>query len=440
MMTQEEFMDVLALNRQGFTITDIARAVGHHPATVSAWIKRGGPPAGRKLDPADGVVNDHWAGRIVELLEGNANLLGTSVERLLRAEGFEGSYPTLIRHLRELRGVRTRRSPAVSVPIETAAAEEFQFDWSDCNPWGQLWGLGELHCFGAILCFSRRRHWWFAPSIDRSHTFEGLVRFFEDVGGVAGIGRCDRMGALGTSRGKTFRFCPEALEFAAYHGFAFKACAAGDAKRKGKCERPFRELKEAFFQELVVEGPPISIGELNRRAQAWLEREVHPRPHRATGAAPAERLQAELPLLAPVPRVRFDTARREPRVVGIPVPLVEVDGVAYSAPPALVGAAVEVRLPVDQGIVEIRAYGAVVATHRIAPRGSPPVWDPAHRREAEAIALAPHGRRHLVALPDPEVVQTRLDLGPGDYDVDEPDLGRYDVEVFGPGCGCGGGR
>lgn len=90
--------------------------------------------------------------------------------------------------------------------------------------------------------------------------------FFEDVGGVAGIGRCDRMGALGTSRGKTFHFCPEALEFAAYHGFAFKACATGDAKRKGKCERPFRELKEALFEELVVTGPPTSIGELNRRA------------------------------------------------------------------------------------------------------------------------------------------------------------------------------
>lgn len=440
MMTREEFMDVLALHRQGCTINDIALAVGHHPATVSAWIKRGGPPAGRQIDPAGRVVNGHWMKRVGELLEANANLLGTSVERLLRAEGFKGSYPTLVRHLRQVRGARTRRSPIVSVPIETAAGEEFQFDWSDCNDWGRLWDLGELHCLGAILCWSRRRFWWFAPSVDRPHTFEGLVRFFEDVGGVAGIGRCDRMGALGHSRGKSFRFCPEALEFASYHGFALRACAAGDAKRKGKSERPFRELKEAFLEELVVLGPPGSIGELNRRAQGWLAREVHPRPHRVTGVAPAERLEAERSLLAPLPWVRFDTARREPRRVGIPVPLVEVDGVAYSAPPRLVGTTVEVRLPVDQGIVEIRAHGRVVATHRTAPAGSPPVWDPVHRREAEAIALAPHGRRHLVAVPDPEPVQTRLDLGAGDYDVDEPDLSRYDVEVVGSGCGCGGGR
>jgi len=30
----------------------------------------------------------------------------------------------------------------------------------------------------------------------------------------------------------------------------------GDAKRKGKVERPFRDLKESFLQELVVTGVP----------------------------------------------------------------------------------------------------------------------------------------------------------------------------------------
>lgn len=439
MMIQEEYMEITALMRQGFTITDIAKALGHHPATVAAWIKRGGPPPGRQVDPAHRVIDERWAGRVAELLTVNANLLGTSVERLLRAEGFEGSYPTLIRHLRQVRGVRRGRVSQVSMPIETAPGEEFQFDWSDCCDWGKLWGLGALHCFGAILCWSRHRFWWFAPSVDRSHTFEGLVRFFEDVGGVPGIGRCDRMGALGSSRGKTFRFCPEALELASYHGFALKACAPGDAKRKGKCERPYRELKEAFLEELVVVGPPASIGELNRRASAWLAREVQPRPHRATGVAPATRLEAERPLLAPLPRSRFDTARRESRQAGMPIPLVEVDGVSYSVPPTFIGTTVEVRLPVDAGIVEIRAQGRVVATHRIAPPGSPAVWDPAHRREAEAAALARHGHRHLALVPDPGPCQARLDLGEGDYDVDTPDLARYAIEVFGDGCGCGGG-
>jgi transposase len=434
MLTQEEYMDVIALKRQGWTIGQIAEALGKHPATVSSWLKRGGPPPTRGAPTGNvAVVDQRWATRIAELLEANPELLATTVERLVRAEGYTGSYESLVRHLRAVRGVRRRRSPGVSVPIETAAGAEFQFDWSDCCDWGECWGLGPLQCFGAVLCFSRRRHWWFAPSLDRPHTFEGLVRFFEDVGGVAALGRTDRMGALGTTRGGVFRFCAEAIEFARYHGFAFKACAARDAKRKGKCERPFGELNSAFMQEMAL-GPPGSIAELNARAARWLETFVHPRPHRVTGEAPALRLEAEAGLLGPLPRARYDTARREPRVVNAPLPLVEVDRVAYSVPPGLVGATVEVRLPVDSGVIEIHHAGAIVGTHRLGSPGDGPVWDPAHRAAAEAIALAPH-RRHLGVVakaPTPTSV-AGLDLGDGDYDVAPVDLGRYDT-----GCGCMG--
>ncbi len=96
------------------------------------------------------------------------------------------------------------------------------------------------------------------------------------------------------------------------------------------------------------------------------------------------------------------------------------------------GTTVEVRLPVDQGIVEIRHRGEVVVTHQVAAPGSPAVWDPAHRAAAEAIALAPHRRQvaapAVSAAPAPA---TPLDLGPGDYEVEEVDLSRYD-----DGCGC----
>src|SRR5579875_3424660 len=102
--------------------------------------------------------------------------------------------------------------------------------------------------------------------------------------------------------------------------------------------------------------------------------------------------------------------------------------------PGPVGTTVEVRLPVDAGILEIRHRGEVVVTHSLAPPGSPLVWDPAHRAAAEAIALAPH-RRHQAPLPTGQDINAvvRLDLGPGDYDVDEVDLSRYDA-----GCGCTG--
>jgi transposase len=429
MMTQEEFMDVVALRRQGWTITDIAAAVGRHPDTVSAWLKRGGPPAHRVV--TDTIIDEHWAKRVGELLAKNPNLLATSVARILAAEGFTGSYPTLVRYLRGVRGPRRGRGTNATVAIETDPGAEAQADWSDCSAWSQPWALGPVHCFGAILCWSRRRFWWFASSVDRHHTLEGLVRFFEDAGGVPGLVRIDNMGALVARSHPRLVLHPPACEFAAAHGFTFAGCWPGDAARKGKVERPFRELKEALLAELVLD-PPASLAELNTRATRWLATHVHPRPHRVTGEPPQQRWAREQPLLVPLPRVRYDTARREPRRVGR-IPLVEFDGAHYSVPPALAGHLVEVRLAVEAAELEIRAGGRLVARHALATPGMTR-WAPDHRAAVETLALGRHRhtQRHLrVVDPSPTLppCANELDLGPGDYHVPPPDLVvRYDLD------------
>lgn len=191
----------------------------------------------------------------------------------------------MVRWVRTQRGPRFRAADGASVPIETPPGEEAQFDFSDCSTWAQSVGLSPVSwCFGMILCWSRRRTWWFTTSVDRHHTFEGVARFLDAAGGVPKIARTDRMGALGQSQGRRFQIGPEALEFARYHGVEIKACQAGDAKRKGKgkVERPFRDLKESFLEELVVTGVPDSIDALKARAQLWVDQRVHTRAHRST--------------------------------------------------------------------------------------------------------------------------------------------------------------
>ncbi len=126
MMTQEEYVnEVLALRRQGKTVTEIADELGYHPATISKWVKAGGPPPKRAIDPATRVVDDRWAGRIRQLIQPPAEkLLAKSAYEIIRAEGFPGSYPSVARFLNDLRGPRFRPAPKVSVPIETAPGEE----------------------------------------------------------------------------------------------------------------------------------------------------------------------------------------------------------------------------------------------------------------------------------------------------------------------------
>ena len=425
-------MDLHALKNEGWTSKEIAEELGYHPATVAKWLKAGGPPKGVPAAEEGPVMTAVWRARVEALLGRHPRLLATSVHNKLRAEGFGGSYPTVVRAVRAVRGPRFRAAAAVSVPIHTGPGEEAQFDFCNLDSVAAAWGWDRpLRCFGAILCWSRRRMWWFTVSEDQNHTFEGLARAFECFGGVPAAARTDRMGALGASQGRRFKLHGAAVHFAAHYGTKITPCRAGDAKRKGKVERCFRQLREGFVPEVEAAGVPADVDELNRRAQQWLDERVHAVESRTTGVAPAERSAVEAGFLAPLPAVRFDTDYVATRRVHNVVPLVAVDGVRYSVPPNMLGQLVEVRRGVDSPSFEVRWASTVVARHRLAGGDITEVWAADHRRAAVAEALRRHDRprRHLRAVTDTAPAETvRLDLGTGDFDVEAPDLaGRYSL-------------
>jgi hypothetical protein len=227
-----------------------------------------------------------------------------------------------------------------------------------------------------------------------------------------------------------------AVAFAAHHGMTIRACQPRDAKRKGKVERPFRQLREGFLAEQHLH-PPTSLDQLNDRAVAWLDRRVHAVAHRTTKVPPAERLTVERPLLLPLPPTRFDSAYREPRRVHPSIPLINWRGVRYSVPTRALGQTVEVAQPVDSDVFTVRLAGQTIATHAQAPSGADDVWDPTHHADAVHAALLAATGRHLHPVPPPPPPEPapdtrRLAVGDG-YDVDPVDLA-----VYGDGCGCTG--
>lgn len=428
MMNQETYLKMHDLRAQGWTIAEIAAETGFHPETVSLWLRSGEPPTGRRVPDSSLVMNARWKERIATLIDGYPRLLGVSVHNKLRAEGFGGGYSTVTRELRSIRGPRFRAADGASMPIHTDPGEEAQFDFCDLSEWATRWGWPSLWCFGMILCWSRWRMWWFTTSQDRQHTFEGIARFFDAAGGIPAACRTDRMGALGRSQGRRFVLHPPTAGFAAHHATQITSCKARDAKRKGKVERPFRQLQETFLPEVEVDGIPADIAELNRRAERWLQTRVHAVPSRSTGEPPAARLVLERPFLSPLPRVRFDTDYVDTRRVHNIVPFISVDGGRYSVPPEILGQLVEVRRPVDATEFTVRYAGRTVITHQLSDAASHDiVWDPAHRAAVEAIALGdrPSPVRHLHVVPPTDTLE-QLELGDGNYDVDPPDLdARY---------------
>ena len=105
MMNQETFVKLEDLHKRGWTIKEIAAETGYHPATVSKGLKCG-PPVGRVASGGARVMTARWAERVAALVGAYPRLLGVSVWRCLRAEGFEGCYSTVTRELRRVRGPR----------------------------------------------------------------------------------------------------------------------------------------------------------------------------------------------------------------------------------------------------------------------------------------------------------------------------------------------
>lgn len=429
MMTQENYVNINDLHQQGWTISEIAAETGWHRTTISDRLKNGPPPTERPTEPS--VMTDQWRTRIDSMLEAHPRLLSISIHNKLRADGFDGSYPTVVRAVRDNRGPRFKAANAVSVPIHTAPGDEAQFDFCDLSSWAVRFGWNiPLVAFGMILSWSRFRIWWFTTSEDRHHTFEGAARFFDEIGGVPAACRTDRMGALGRSQGRRFELHPPTVGFAAHHSTKITSCQARDAKRKGKVERPFRQLQETFLPEVEADGAPVDLADLNRHAQVWLTERVHAVESRSTGETPAARLEVERDFLSPLPRVRFDSDYVETRRVHNAWPFVAIDANRYSVPPEALGHKVEIRRKVNGDTVEIRCAGRLIATHRLVGGRRVDVWDPTHKLAAETLALGwdPNGPdlRIVENQHEPDPVE-RLELG-GDYDVAPPDLGdRYRV-------------
>ena len=70
------------------TIGQIAEKIDRHPAMVSSWLKRAARRLSRRRRGSVPVIDDRWTARIDRLLEANPELSATSVERILRAEGY----------------------------------------------------------------------------------------------------------------------------------------------------------------------------------------------------------------------------------------------------------------------------------------------------------------------------------------------------------------
>ena len=132
MLTQEDDVDAHALAAKGWTISAIARHLGHDRKTIRAYLT-GGRTAGVRApasdDPFERFV-DYARARLAE----DPHLWATTLHDELAGLGYVQSYPTLTRQIRD-RGLRPAcetcrpaKQRAVAI-IEHPPGEETQWDW-----------------------------------------------------------------------------------------------------------------------------------------------------------------------------------------------------------------------------------------------------------------------------------------------------------------------
>lgn len=359
MLRREAWYMIKEQVEQGVYLKDIAAELGVHPRTVRRALRRGGPPAGKRLAARHSQL-DPFKPTVDQLLsEGVWNAV--VIWRELQAQGYTGQASILRDYIRPKRVLRPSRA---TVRFETAPGQQLQHDWTEVQTC--IGGtLQKVSVAVNTLGYSRRFHFWAAPCMDAEHTYESLIRTFEYLGGVTGEVLVDNQKAAVTEhrRGEPVHFNPRFLALAEHDGFRPRACRPYRARTKGKDERMVGYVKHHFF---VRYRAFESLAHLNQQAEQWLAEEADQRVQGTVGEVVAERFAREQPVLGPLPVRRFDTAYVETRWVAWDG-YVEVRGNRYSVPDALRGQSVRVSIGLDGQLTLHDPQGQPVAEHRLRP-------------------------------------------------------------------------
>ena len=402
MLTQEDDVDAHALRKRGWSISAIARHLGHDRKTIRAYLS-GERVAGVRA-PAGVSGFDAYANYCRERLLEDPHLWAMTLFDEIVALGFVQSYPTFTRQLRQrsLRPACERCSAAKGRPvaiIDHPAGDETQWDWVDLPNPPAAWGWGNnASLFVGALAHSGKWRGCLAESKDQPHTIDALDQITRGLGGLTRVWRFDRMATVcHPGSGKvTASFAGVAKHYAV----SVAICPPRRGNRKGVVEKANDTAAQRWWRTLPDD---ITITEAQASLDRFCERVGDARrrvvdDQRATVAvhAAGERLR--------VPPAAFPATLTVVRKVTAQA-LVAFRGNRYSTPPELALTTVNVIWQLGSPLIDIATpSGIVIARHRLAtPGAGVMVRDHGHvaaldiAAMAAATSLPPHGRKQRIA-------------------------------------------
>src|SRR3954469_8687744 len=350
MITREDDVDAHALHRRGWTISAIARHLGHDRKTIRAYLHEGRVAGQRRRAEPDSF--EPFAVYCRERLAEDPHLWATTLFDELLELGYPRSYPTFTRQLRA-RGLRPAcepcrpaRDPPVAV-IEHPPGEECQFDWLELPDPPPQWGWGsKAFLLVGALAHSGRWRGVLAESTDQPHVIDALHRICVALGGLTRTWRFDRMATV--CHPGTGQVTASFAAVAKHYGVSVAICPPRRGNRKGVVEKANHTAAQRWWRTLADETSPeqaqASLDEFCAiRGDARL-RTLSGRRGSVLSHAAAERLA---PLPAPFPAVQ--TAERKVSAQA----LVAWRGNFYSVPPELTATTVTVAHRLGETTIDI---------------------------------------------------------------------------------------
>jgi transposase len=397
MITGEAAVEVHALRKAGWSISAIARHVGHDRKTVRAYLngeREAGVRAPAAPDPLEPFV-DYVLARFAD----DPHLWATALFDEVIELGFDRSYPIFTRGLRR-HGLRPHCEACAGVKgratieIEHPPGEEIQWDWLELPeaPWG-----AKAHVLVGSLPFSGKFRAVFAEAEDQPHLVAAMHEVMVQLGGTARVWRVDRLATV--IKPGTADVRPSFVPVAKHYGVIVRPCPPRRGNRKGSVEKSIHYLTQRWWKTMTATTMPEAQQSLNRFCARTADKRRRPagrigddvlgRIPALDGRRPMVFELALLEDLQPLPAVPFPAVvEREVKVSKTAT--ARFEGNAYAVPDALIGTTVRVawRLGADDVTVSTLG-GMVVATHRLAPKGAGQVVRSAGQRTAlEATVLA----------------------------------------------------
>jgi transposase len=324
-------------DKDGLTITQIARQLHLSPRTVGRWLaedkfrQRRTPPRPSKLDP--------FKGQIVRWLQTHP-YTATQVYLRLQEAGFGGGMSIVKEYVRQIRPPRT---PAF-LTLSFAPGECAQVDWGQFGSINVGNTRRRLSFFVMVLCYSRMLYVEFTVSETMEHFMACHANAFAFFGGVPAKLMVDNLRSAVLQRiiGQEPVFNPRYKDFADHFGFTIAPCNVGAGHEKGRVENAVGYVKKNFLAGLEL----TDFAPINAAARQWLDTVANVRIHGTTRRQPVELFGAEKTRLKPLPAQPYDVGVIRPGRASTQF-RVTVDANTYSVPAEYAGAALTVKLYPD---------------------------------------------------------------------------------------------